>query len=321
MTMVFMSFGSRLIGSRLPARTGVALAAALVLGSCGAGGAGGGSGDGPSVVAGFYPLAFVAERVAGDAADVADLTTVGAEPHDLELRPKQVVQIADADVVVYEAALQPQVAEAVESNAQGTTIEVGELAGLEHEGDDGHDHGGDQADDQALDPHLWLDPTKLVPVARAIADGLAEADPEHAGTYHRNAGRLIGELHRLDDDFRRGLSDCDRRTFVTSHAAFGYLAHAYDLRMLPIAGISPDAEPSPARLAELRQVVRDEGVTTIFTERLASTAIADTLARAADVEVAVLDPIEGLTDQTRDEDYLSLMRQNLAALRTANGCR
>jgi zinc transport system substrate-binding protein len=171
------------------------------------------------------------------------------------------------------------------------------------------------------DPHLWLDPTRLVPVASAVADQLAGVDPDGAAEYAANAGDLIAELRRLDADFRSGLADCERDVFVTSHAAFGYLALRYGLEMVPIAGITPDSEPSPARLAELRDLVDREGVTTVFAETLADPAIAETLATEAGVEVAVLDPVEGLGDDNEDADYFSLMRANLSALRKANGCR
>jgi zinc transport system substrate-binding protein len=267
------------------------------------------SGPGTSVVAAFYPFAYVAQRVAGSHATVVNLTAPGAEPHDLELTPQQVAEIAEADVVVYEQGFQPAVDDAVDQNAQGEVIEVTRVASL--------DPG---AAAQARDPHIWQDPTKLAAVARAVAGTLERADPKHAPNYRRNAVDLVRDLRALDGLFRRGLAHCQRRTFVTSHAAFAHLAGRYGLRMVPIAGISPDVEPSPARLAQLERLVRNENVTTIFTETLSSPAVAHTLADEVGVRTAVLDPIEGLSAQTAGEDYFSLMRANLSALRQANGC-
>jgi zinc transport system substrate-binding protein len=318
------------MGSRPRRWFGVVVAglAGSLLAGCGGGASVGG--EGTSVVATFYPFAYVADRVAGEHADVTNLTGSGAEPHDLELTPQQVAAVAAADVTLYEEGFQPAVDDAVQENAEGSVLEVTEAVGhskrdnalghashqsREQSPEDGHAHPG-----LAGDPHIWLDPTKLAAVATSLAAKLAEADPDNAADYRRNAERLVTDLRRLDRDFRRGLADCERRTFVTSHAAFGHLAQRYGLEMVPIAGLSPDIEPSPARLAELEQVVAEKGVTTIFSETLASPALARTLAEEVGVRTAVLDPIEGLSDATEHEDYMSLMRANLAALKEANGC-
>jgi zinc transport system substrate-binding protein len=276
----------------------------------GCGGAAPGAGDGTSVVAAFYPFAYVAERVAGAHASVTNLTAPGAEPHDLELSPQQVAAVAESDVVVYEQGFQPAVDEAVQQDAEGAVVEVTDVVPL--------DPGG--AAYGTGDPHVWQDPTKMAAVARQVARTLSQADPRHADDYRRNAAGLVADLRALDREFQRGLAHCERRTIVTSHAAFAHLAGRYDLQMVPIAGVSPEAEPSPARLAELEQVVTDRHVTTVFTETLASPALARTLADEVGVRTAVLDPIEGLSDATADEDYLSLMRSNLAAIRKANEC-
>jgi zinc transport system substrate-binding protein len=259
------------------------------------------SGRGTSVVAAFYPFAYVADRVAGGHAAVVNLTPPGAEPHDLELAPQQVAQVAEADVVVYQRGLQPAVDDAVRENTAGTVVEVPESA-------------------PAADPHVWLDPTAMADLANRLARTLAAADRAHADDYRRNADALVADLRALDHDFRRGLAHCERRTIVTSHAAFGHLAQRYHLRMVPIAGISPTEEPSPARLSALQGIVERRDVTTIFSETLASPELARTLAAEVGVRTAVLDPIEGLSPATSDEDYLSLMRSNLSTLRKANGC-
>ncbi|MDQ4009018.1 MAG: metal ABC transporter substrate-binding protein [Actinomycetota bacterium] len=290
-------------GAGAAAAVALLVVLATALAGCGGSAAGG---PGTSVVAGFYPFAFVAERVAGEHASVSNLTDPGAEPHDLELSPQQVAGVAEADVVVYQRGFQPAVDDAVAENAGGAVVEVGEVVGT----------GGAPAGD----PHVWQDPTKLAEVARTVADRLAKADAQHADAYRDNADALVADLRALDRDFRQGLARCERRTIVTSHAAFGHLAARYDLQTVPIAGISPDSEPSPARLAQLQRVVEARDVTTVFTETLASPRLARTLAEETGVGTAVLDPVEGLSPATSGEDYLSLMRANLAALQKANGC-
>jgi zinc transport system substrate-binding protein len=277
------------------------------------------AGEGPQVLAAFYPLAFVAEHVAGPDASVSNLTQPGVEAHDLELTGQQVGRIASADLIVYLEGFQPAVDTAVSQNANGEALNVTDaltvLDADDEQADEDDGHG-----DLESDPHVWLDPTNMVAIAKAVADRLAEISPEHAEAFHSRAEDLGERLTALDDEYSTRLADCERRVFVTSHAAFGYLAHRYDLEMVGIAGIDPDAEPSPARLAEVQQVVRDEGVTTIFYERLVNPAVAEALANDIGVQTAVLDPIEGLTDETADEDYFSLMGANLDALEEANGC-
>jgi zinc transport system substrate-binding protein len=285
------------------------------------------SGGKVRVVAAFYPLQYVSERIGGDHATVVDLTQPGAEPHDLEIPPKQTAEIVDADLVVYEKDFQPAVDDAIDQNATGRTIDAAEVAGLEARDHDGHDHGSEDSSEGEeshehgdLDPHFWQDPLRLAEVGDAVARGLSKADPAHADDYRANATDLRDDLVSLDGAYEKGLATCDRDTVVVSHDAFGYLAK-YGLEMEPVVGLSPGAEPTPADLARLQDLIRSDGITTVFSERLVSPRLTRSLATDMGITTAVLDPIEGLSDQTSDEDYLSLMTQNLAALRKANGCR
>lgn len=278
------------------------------------------------VVAAFYPLQFISERVGGDLVDVSDLTKPGGEPHDLELTPAQNAEVIDADLVVYEKGLQASVDAAVEQRPDdGATYDVVPTAKLEdisHGGHDdaAHDHGEEESGLGDLDPHFWLDPLKLADVADGLADQLATIDPDHADTYRANADALRADLEKVDGEFTAGLKDCERDTIVVSHNAFGYWAR-YGLNIEPISGLSPDAEPTPADLARLQDVIASDGITTVFGEALVSPKLSETLANDMGITTAVLDPIEGLTDKTSDEDYLSLMRSDLAALQKANACQ
>jgi zinc transport system substrate-binding protein len=270
------------------------------------------------VVASFYPLQFVAERVVGDHLAVRGLTAPGVEPHDLELSPRQRAALDAARVVLYESGVQPSVDSGVEQSDPGHVVDAARVVQLRSFSQHAHDDAAHPSD--SPDPHFWLDPTLLAEVARAFADEAGKADPGHAADYQRNGKRLVAELDRLDRDFREGLARCRIRTLVVSHDAFGYLGDRYDLEVVPIAGLSPDAEPSPKRLAELQRIARDKGVTTIFSETLASPKMSETLAHDLGLETAVLNPIEGLADEAGNADYLSLMRENLAAIRKANDC-
>ncbi|GAB3868365.1 zinc ABC transporter substrate-binding protein [Nocardioides maradonensis] len=289
--------------------------------------------NGLTVVAGLYPLQWVAQQVVGDHAQVEDLTQPGAEPHDLELTPKEVGDVVSADVIVYEKGLQAAVDQAVTQANSDAAFDVTPVAGLEPLSHGGHDDVSHQpgvtADQEAeqsakdlgdLDPHFWQDPLKLAAVGQALADKMASVDPADTASYHANADALSAKLKALDHDYATGLAHCQRHVIVVSHNAFGYLWR-YGLDVEPIAGLSPDAEPTPADLGRLQQLIRTDGITTVFGERLVSPALSRTIAQDTGARTAVLDPIEGLSSATSHEDYLSLMRANLAALRTANGCR
>ena len=200
------------------------------------------------------------------------------------------------------------------------------MAGLEPLSHGGHDdarHDSPGAEEPSglgeLDPHFWQDPLKLAKVADAVAEALATVDPQHADDYRANAAALDTELSALDRDYAAGLSGCKRDTIVVSHNAFGYLGR-YGLFIEPISGLSPEAEPTPADLARLQQLIETEGITTVFGERLVSPKLAQSLADDMGVRSEILDPIEGLSTETADDDYLSLMRANLTALREANQC-
>ena len=282
-------------------------AATALLGGCGA--VSGTEGEDRELVGSFYPLAWVTEQVAGDGWQVSNLTAPGGEPHDLELSIDATARLARADLVVYLQGFQPAVDDAVAGTAEGATLDAAEVVDLEELSG----HGGE------LDPHFWQDPARMATLAEAVAEELGRLDEAGAGDYAARARELGGDLRTLDRAYAEGLADCERDVVVVSHDAFGYLGK-YGLRLEPIAGLSPDAEPTPAALAELGDLIRDEGITTVFSERLASPAMAETLASDLGVDTGVLDPVEGLTDQTADEDYFSLMRANLAALEEANGC-
>jgi zinc transport system substrate-binding protein len=265
----------------------------IVLSLVVAGCAGGDSSSKRTVVAAFYPLAWAAEQVASDSIDeVVNLTPPGAEPHDIELSPGDVETVRGAELVVYVGGgFQPALEDAVEGR-DGPSLDVLDV-------------------DE--DPHLWLDPVRFV---RAVEEIAREFDETAASA-------VLAELEQLDTEYRRGLADCNRRVIVTTHAAFGQLARRYGLTELSLSGRSPEAEPSPRELERLIEKVRASGATTVFAEPLVSDDVAETVAREAGVSVSTLDPVEGLSEErlAAGEDYLSVMRANLAALREALGCR
>ena len=310
-----------------------ALAAAGLLSACGSESgneSGSESGNGAaggtvSVVASFYPIEFAVQQVGGDHVSVASLTKPGAEPHDVELSPKDVASVADAGLVVYAKGFQPAVDTAVDQEGADHAFDVAPVANLdlaappEEEAGDTHTAAPQDAA-AAKDPHFWLDPQRYAAVATAIGQRLGEADPAHAAAYTQNATAFTDKLGALDAEFRTTLASCARKDLVTSHAAFGYLSERYGLTQVPIAGLSPDVEPSAAQLAQVADFVKAHGVTTIYAETLVEPAFAETVARSTGARLATLDPIEGLTSTSAGHDYVEVMQSNLATLKVGQGC-
>lgn len=268
------------------------------------------------VVAAFYPLQFVAERVGGAHVAVTSLTPPGGESHDLELSPSAVAGVGEADLVVYLSGFQAATDAAVAATDPAHAVDAAQAAGLEVAPD------GVEPGDSAtgsLDPHFWLDPTRLTAVAHQVADALAEVDPAHAAEFADAADTLAADLDALDAELAAGLAPCRGATLVASHEAFGYLAERYGLHQVGLSGIDPEVEPSPARLRDVAATVRDEGVRTLYFEVLTSPKVTQTLAEDLGVGTAVLDPLEGRAEGD-ERDYLDIMRDNLDALTTGLTC-
>ncbi|WP_369195736.1 metal ABC transporter substrate-binding protein [Streptomyces djakartensis] len=309
-----------------------ALASALGLGAltaCSSDSAATGNTDKFDVVASFYPMAFLAEQIGGDHAHVTSLTEPGQEPHDLEISTQQRAQLEEADAALYLKGLQPAVDEAVAQTGIKTKIDAAALTHLEDHGTGGHSHEGEghseeghsEEDEHGRDPHVWLDPVKYAEIARGVGKAFEKADPDHAADYEKNTAALVKKLNGLNADFENGLKNTRSKVFFTNHAAFAYLAERYGLTQEAISGMDPESEPSAARVRELQQEAEADGVTTVFYETLVSDKTAKTLARDAHLKTDVLDPLEGITDRSRGDDYFQVMEANLKALQKALGAK
>ncbi|WP_093876196.1 metal ABC transporter substrate-binding protein [Streptomyces sp. TLI_105] len=283
-----------------------------------------GSGGKLDVVASFYPMQYLAEQIGGGHVAVNTLTKPGVEPHDLELKPKQIGELGEADVILYLKGIQPAVDDAIAQAGVKNTIDAATLTKLEEHGTGvGHDHGGEEAHEGEVgaDPHVWLDPVKYAEVAKGVGSALEKADPDHAADYKKNTEALVKKLGDLNTAFETGLKNTATKTFITTHSAFGYLAERYGLEQEGITGIDPESEPSPARVKELHDIAAKDKVSTVFFETLASDKTAKTLAGDTGLKTDVLDPLEGITKQSKGDDYIEVMRSNLAALKTALGAK
>lgn len=317
---------------------GASVLGLLALSACTTSDASGSDGK-VKVTANFYPMEFLAAQIGGKHVEVSDLTKPGMEPHDLELTPKQTAQLGESDVIVYLKDLQPGVDEAVKQSGVENVAEAGSLTALEehgtevdghgHEDEDKHGHEGEGAHEDghgheeagAEDPHIWLDPVKYAEVAKGVNKALAKADPDHKADYQKNTDVLVKKLEGLDADFKNGLKNRKSDVFISTHAAFGYLAERYGLTQEAINGLDPESEPSANRVKELHHLAEKNHVSTVFFETIANPATAKALAGDLHLKTDVLDPIEGITAKSRGKDYFGVMRANLAALQKALGSK
>lgn len=277
-----------------------------------------------NVVTTFYPMYEFTKQVAGDHANVIALIPPGAEPHDWEPSAKDMTQLKNANLFVYNGIVEGWAEQALKSaeNKNRVVVEASKgielmegLAEEEHKEDSKNEAHGDKI----LDPHVWLTPVLAQKEVESIVVGLSQADPAHKDDYRKNADAYIGKLKALDESFKSGLKYVKHKEFVTQHAAFGYLAKEYGLTQVPIAGLSPEEEPAPDKMAEIIKFAKDNKVQTIFFETLVDPKVASTIAKEVGAKTAVLNPIEGLTDEDKKKnlDYIGVMTNNLEALKKA----
>ena len=305
----------------------------------------------------FYPIQYLAEAIGGPLVKVSTVTPSNVEPHDFELSGKETAELSKADLIAYVPGFQPSLDKAVKEVGSGpTVVDLSKPANLvhhegveeEHEhseeasdgatdtasavataqsteaGHDDHGHAehshaeGSEDHDGDLDPHFWLDPQRMIKVAETLESSFAQVDPANANDYKAGLDKLKTALTNLDTQYTKGLSSCQHNTFITSHAAFGYLADRYKLTQASISGIDPETEPSPAEMANIKSVVQSTGVKTIFTEELVSDAPAKAIAAETDAKTSVLSPLESKPERG---DYTDAMTSNLERLKSAMVCQ
>ncbi|WP_315584189.1 metal ABC transporter substrate-binding protein [Actinomyces viscosus] len=302
----------------------------------------------------FYPIAYLAEAIGGPLVKVSTVTPSNVEPHDFELSGKETAELGKADLIAYVPGFQPSLDKAVKEVGSGPTVvdlskpanlvhhegveeehehgdeaaggdasaaaseESSEAAHDEHSADSEHSHAEGEEHGSDLDPHFWLDPQRMIAVAEAMEASFAKIDPANANDYKAGLDKLKTALTNLDTQYSTGLSTCQRTTFVTSHAAFGYMADRYKLTQASISGIDPETEPSPAELANIKSVVQSTGTTTIFTEELVSPTTAQAIAAETGAETNVLSPLESKPERG---DYTDAMTTNLDRLKIALACQ
>ncbi len=269
------------------------------------------------VVGTFYPLAHFARQAGGDYVDVVNITPAGAEPHDYEPTPQDIVKAYNAKVFIMNGGGVDTWAEKIQTDLESKGVIVVNMS------KDIQLMEAPAGTEFSADPHIWLDPVLAEQEVGLIRDALIKADPAHANAYNKNASDYITQLKNLDNQYKTGLASCQLHDIVTSHAAFGYMAKRYGLTQIPIAGLSPDAEPSSQQLAQIVQLVKQNHIKYVFFETLVSPKLSQTIANATGAQIIAFNPLEGLTDNEiqSGKTYISVMQDNLSALRTALQCK
>ena len=268
------------------------------------------------VAASFYPLYFFATEIGGNSTTVYTVTPEGSEPHDYEPTAHDIARISESRILVINGGgLEPWV-EKIKTNLNADhtlLIEAGQGLATQRIIERG---------ESVIDPHIWLSPSLAKQMVEKIAQGFAVADPTHADSYALNAEALKKKLDTLDLAYQKGLGRCAQKNIIISHASFGYLATSYQFNQVPIAGISPDAEPSAKQLAEVADFAKKNDIKFIFFESLVSPKLAQTIADETGAQTMALNPLEGLTDEdiVAGKNYITEMEQNLANLKLALQC-
>lgn len=279
-----------------------------------------------SVVASYYPLYDFAKNIGGDKVQATNITPAGSEPHDFEPTPQQLVETNKSDVFIFNGGtMEPWVDKFIPDYKNTAVNASSGIALLEGKADQ-HESGAEEpghTETPTNDPHFWLDPILAEQIVDNVKNGLIKASPNDSAYFTDRANDYKAKLAQLDNDYKNGLASCQSRTIVTSHGAFSYLGKRYNLDVVSIAGLSPEEEPSAAKMAELSQLVKDKGIKYVFFESLVSPKLAETVANEAGAKTAVFDPIEGISDedQKQGKDYISVQKENLQNLRTALSCQ
>ncbi|WP_308806011.1 metal ABC transporter substrate-binding protein, partial [Atopobium minutum] len=278
------------------------------------------------VLASFYPIADFAQKIGGDKIEVKTLVPTGTEPHDWEPSTSDMIQFTNAKLLIYNGAgMEHWVDDTLKSlgdtapkaiaASEGITLLEADKTDPEHEHEDKHDD-HDEHEHGAYDPHVWLDPKNAKAEMKNIMNALVELDPDNKESYTSNFSKWEAECDKLDSEFSDQLAGVLQKTVVVSHAAFGYLCNEYGLTQYSIGDIDAEAEPDAKRMAEIAEYVKNNKVSTIFSEELVSPKVAKAIAEETGAKMEELNPLEGLSDDeiAAGEDYFSVMRSNLKKL-------
>lgn len=268
----------------------------------------------------FYTMYDFTSKIGGDKITTLSLMPPGAEPHDWEPTPQQMKELDKADLFVYNGAGIEGWADSILASLDKDipVVKTSEhLELLTNEEEDDHDHDHEGHDHGAYDPHTWLSPLNAKQEMWEIANALAHLDPDNAPYYWENYRQQAKRCLTLDSSIRKELENLPTRELVVAHAAYGYFTTEYGLTQVSVRGFSPESEPSPKRMAEVIDFIRDNHIPVIFYEENSPSDIVEAISRDTGAKYQILSPIESvaLKDQEQGIDYYYLMERNLQTIK------
>ena len=273
-----------------------------------------------------YPLTYFTQRIAGDLVQVKSIYPAGSNEHTFDPTQQDMMALADADLFFYiglglegfvDNAKKTLAHEQVKMIATSTSVAEEELLqevsnGQESSDEDAHHH-------DAIDPHLWISPTISIKLAKSIKESLIERDPSNEATYTKNFESLQADLEELDAKFQEMANGSTNKTFFVSHAAFGYLAGAYGLHQVAIAGLNSQDEPSQKELTKIVEQAKAKQINTILFEQNVSSNLAKVIQAEVGAKAGILHNLSVLTEEDvkNEETYFTLMEKNIITLKKA----
>ncbi|MCA1063823.1 zinc ABC transporter substrate-binding protein [Rossellomorea sp. AcN35-11] len=290
----------------------------------------------------LYPLQYFAERIGGKSVKVDSLLPAGSDAHTFDITSKDMVEIANSDLFIYNGLGMEPYAEKISESLEGEdTVMLEASTGIdvissdhheesdhtdEHDESSSEDHGEEEGHDQEeehhhgdLDPHVWLDPERAVKLAGNIRDALVELRPEMKDTFNQQYEGLKQDLETLDEDFKAVVKNSEHPEILVSHAAYGYWEDKYGIEQLPIAGLSPTEEPSQKELKELIETARDHEIHYVIFEQNVTTKIAEIIQKEINAKPLKMHNLSVLTEEdiANEENYLTIMEKNMETLKQA----
>ena len=254
----------------------------------------------------FDAMKEFTEAVGGDKVEISTIIPDGTEPHDFEPKAQDLAGLSTAKVFVYSGfGMESWADKAVQAanNSDLVTVEASKGADPIKNTDAGEikEHG-------QYDPHIWLSLKGAEIETKNIKDGLVKADPSNKEVYEKNCDDFVSKLESLYTEYDQKFKSVSKKSFVTGHAAFGYLCRDYGLSQNSVEDVYAEGEPSAQQLAELVKYCKDNKVTTVFAEDMASPEVSKTLADEVGAKVETIYTIESGED---NKTYLERVESNL----------
>jgi zinc transport system substrate-binding protein len=286
----------------------------------------------PKVYVSTFALYEAANNVANGAMEIHSIVPLGSDPHMFSPNPTQVANISNAELFVYNGAGFEVWAKSLTNTLPKTTkvIDMSQYVQLhqsdkheEHSHENGEHHDEHEHHHGTHDPHYWLDIDNMIKMTQTLEADFSKLLPQKAPQFHQNSTAYIIELKKLQSEYVTQLAQCKKRTIITNHDAFGYLARSNNLKNISVIGLSSDEQPSAQTVAHVIKEIKEHGIKTIFFEEMVNDNVSQTIAKETGAKAVSLQPLENITQDELNahQTYLFIMRENLTKLKIALECR